>query len=401
MPTFQYEAKTTKGNIIKGKIDAVGEEAIIEILRRKDYYPIKIAEYKEGFNVNLSEYQKVPMKDIAIFARQFAVVLEAGITILRAIEILKEQSENKKLKRILSEVFEEVQKGNSLSESMGKYKDFPKMFISMISVGEASGTLDSIMNRMAGYYDKEYRLRQKIKSAVTYPIIVSVFAFLVVVMLVTFVLPKFVVMLDSLGAKELPLPTRIVMGSSSIIQHYYILIILIVIAIIIIANSLLKTKKGTIALDTFKMKVPMFGSIYQKIVTARFARTFGILVTSGLSVLESIDISKEVVGNVVIKNVLDLLEEDIKKGESLGESLKTSNVFPLMLSQMIKIGEDSGTLDYVLDKTAEFYDGEVDSATAQIAVMVEPLIIIVLAAVVGFIIISVILPIFDIYNAMG
>lgn len=404
MPLYDYIAKSMDGSIMKGKMEAASTQVVMESLREKNYYPVAIKPFNPYLNMDIDAISKVSLKDIAIFCRQFSFIIGAGISILRAIEIVKEQTDNKKFRQILNRVYEDVQKGTSFSESMKQYKrDIPEMLINMIAVGEASGTLDKIMLRMADYYDKEYKQRQKIKGALTYPVIVCVFAIAVIVLLVTFVLPTFVNMIQTgNGDKELPLPTRIVLGLSNGMKNYWLIIALVIIGIIIFIKTAKKNNQNFgEGYDKFKISMPIFGKINKKIITARFARTFGTLMASGVPLIQSIEICASIVGNSVIEDVLEFSKEEIKKGSNLGDSLESKGVFPQMLTQMIKIGEESGTLDSILEKTAEFYDGEVETATSQLTTLLEPIIIIVLAFVVGFIILSVILPIFQSYNSIS
>ncbi|TDT61969.1 type II secretion system F family protein [Fonticella tunisiensis] len=401
MPVFEYEAKTLQGTTVRGKTEAVDEAAVTNYLRSNSYYPVRIKQYRESMNISLGEYKKVGLKDISIFCRQFSVIIASGISILRALEIVREQTENKKLKKILTTVFDDVQKGKGLSDAMGMHREFPEMLVNMVQVGEASGTLDRVMERMAVYYEKEYRLNQKIKQALTYPATVSIFALIVVIILVVKVLPTFVNMIGQFGGGELPLPTRIVMGLSSALQNNGLLITVLMAGIIMLTRIYLKSREGRNALDKFRLNAPLMGKIYKKIITARFARTFGNLMGSGLPILESISICSKVVGNSIIEKMLNDVREDLKKGTGLGDALSVRGIFPMMLTQMIKIGEESGTLDSILEKTAEFYDGEIESVTAQLTTMIEPVIIITLASVVGFIILSIILPIFQMYQMIG
>ena len=400
MPIYEYEAKTLTGTALKGKLDAVNEEAAADILREKGYYPTRLREFKSSNNIELTKLQRVKLKDIAVFCRQFAVVINAGISVLRSLEIVKEQTENKKLKGILEEVFSDVQKGRSLSESMKRHSDFPDMLSDMISVGESSGTLDVIFERMAVYYDKENALNQKIKSAMTYPAAISIFAVSVVVLLVTKVLPTFVTMLTQSGA-VLPLPTRMLLGLSSFLTNQWYIVILIIIAIFFGYRGYSSSSQGRRTLDLFKMRAPIFGKLYSKILTARFARTFGTLMGSGVPLLNSIQICADVVGNAIIREALDSTTDELKKGLSVGETLTARGIFPVMLTQMIKIGEEAGTLDAILEKTASFYDGEVDTATSQLTALIEPVIIVILAVIVGFIIMSIILPMFSMYDVVN
>lgn len=400
MPVYQYEAKTINGIIVKGMMDVTNESAVITALMKDNYFPVKIKEYKKSDNLSLSSIKKVTIKDIAIFCKQFSVVITAGINVMRGLEIVKEQTENPKLKATLEEVFNDVQKGKNLSGAMGKHTLFPSMLISMVEVGEAAGTLDKILERMADYYDKEYKLNQKIKQALTYPVVVSVCAVAVVIFLVTKVIPIFVGILTSNGENTLPLPTRIVLGISYGITHMWWLILLIIALIVFGFKSAKKNSSFNNKLDGFKLNMPIFGKINRKIITSRFARTFGILMGSGVPLFESLLICSRVIGNTVVSEALDSTREEIKKGSGIGATLGKKKVFPVMLTQMIKIGEESGSLDNVLAKTAEFYDSEVETATNQLATLIEPIIIVVLGFIVAFIIISIMLPMFQMYNSI-
>jgi type IV pilus assembly protein PilC len=401
MPVYQYVAKNINGEIIKGKMEALDEGSVITGLIQKNYYPMTIKIHNEAMNIDLSKYAKIPLKDIAIFCRQFAFILTSGIPILKALQILREQMENSKLKRIISAANEDVQRGKSLSEAMRLHKDIPEMLINMIAMGETSGTLDNVMMRMADYYDKSYKQQQKIKGSLTYPTILSVFALLVVAGLVTFILPIFVNMIVSNGG-VLPTPTRIVLAISNFLKTRGLFLILVIILAIIFINIYIKSNEiVAIKLSKLKLKIPIIGKVTTKILTARFARTFGIMMASGVPVITSIEICSTIVGNKYIANSLKNVQENIRKGVSIGESLDDKRIFPVMLTQMIKIGEESGTLDSILDRTAEYYDGEVEAATAKLTTLVEPIIIIFLAVVVGFIVLAMILPVFEMMNTVG
>jgi type IV pilus assembly protein PilC len=401
MPIYEYEAKTIEGTLLKGKMEALDEQALTANLMQRSYYPTSIALYKESKNITLTQFQKVTTKDISIFCRQFSFIIVSGITILRALEIVKDQTENKKLKLILNEAFEDVQRGIGLSEAFKRHKDIPDMLTNMLGVGEASGTLDRVMLRMADYYDKEYKLQQKIKGALTYPMVISVFAMLVVTVLVVKVLPTFVGNIAEAGA-ELPIPTKIVLGISDFLKTKGIFLVFALVLLGVLFNAYMKSNPEIkVNIDKFKLDMPVFGKIIRKIITARFARTFGMLISTGVSLMSSIEICATIVGNKAVEGVLGAAKDEINKGGSLSEALEIRKIFPLMLTQMIKIGEESGTLDSVLDKTAEFYDGEVDTATQQLTTMLEPMIIVVLAIVVGFIVLAMILPMFSMYNSLN
>jgi type IV pilus assembly protein PilC len=401
MPQYQYEAKTFKGEMIKGTVEASDEAAVIDILMQRSYFPMNIKPYKESVHIDLSLYKKATLKDIALFCRQFSFVLSAGINILRALEIAKEQTENKRLKKMMEKVFEDVQRGQALSEAMRTHKELPEMLINMIEVGEASGTLDRIMDRMASYYDKEFRQRQKVKQALTYPAVVSVFSVIVVIILMVKVLPTFIDMFSQFPNAKMPVTTLFLMGMSNFLATKWWLLIIIVAAIITLLKVYSSTEEGSYNIDNIKIRTPIFGRMFRKVITARFARTFGMLMGSGVPLMQCVDISADIVGNKVYSKALSSMRGELEKGSSLGEILEKEKLFPNMLTQMIRIGEESGTLDNILEKTAEFYDAEVETATTQLTVMLEPAIMVVLAIVVGFIVISIITPMFEMYNAIG
>lgn len=401
MPLYEYNAKTADGNLIKGKIEANDVQNVMKLLRGKNYYPLYVKPLNKALNFDLGDLGKIPIKDVSIFCRQFSFILTAGISIVKAMEIISDQVDNRKLKKILLDVHENVQKGSSFSAAMKEHQgDLPLMLVNMISVGEASGTLDRIMLRMADYYENEYKLRQKVKSAMTYPIVVCIFALIVVTFLVVAILPKFVEMIQSSGGGTLPLPTRVVLAFSKFLRSYGIITLLIMIAVIIGIKIYKKRyPESSESLDKMRLSFPLFGKINRKMITARFARTFGTLMASGVPLIESIEICMDIVDNQIIRNVLNNAKDEIRKGGSIGATLEKDNTFPRMLTQMIKIGEESGTLDSILEKTAQFYDSEVETATNQLTTLIEPLLIIGLAVIVGFIVLAMIMPIFQMYNA--
>lgn len=397
MPVYNYEAKATNGQIIKGQLDATDEAAVVAHLRGREFYPLSIK--RQGLNTDIStaNFKKVKIKDISLFARQFAALITSGITIMRGLEIVSKQTENPKLKAILEDVSQDVQKGKSLSSSLGKHEEFPDMFVSMVEVGEASGTLDNIMERTAVYYEKQYKIQQKVKQATSYPKILVIVAIVAVAFLVIKVVPTFSGLITSSGG-TMPLPTKILMGISSFAGSYWYTLIAIVALFIFLYKSYYKSPEGRRNIDRIKITMPVFGKINKKILTSSFASTFGILLTSGVQLMESLTICSQVVGNVIVKEALEDTREQIKKGHSLGDTLEAKDIFPPMLTQMVKIGEESGTLDQVLEKTSDFYDSEVDTATAQLTSMIEPIIIVVLGGVIAFIIISIMLPMFEVYS---
>lgn len=403
MSQYNFKVKDLDGNVIIGTLEADSEEVCIENLRQKNYYILNIREkdIKKDVFESLHSNHKVDVKDIAIFCRQFSTLIDAGIPIVTSLATIIEQTENKRLKKTLSKVYDNVLRGSSLSASMRMYPDvFPMILFNMVEAGEVSGTLDNILNDIASHFEKENNLNQKIRSAMTYPIIVSIVSVLVVIFLVTNVLPIFVSMFKNAGA-QLPLPTIILIGfSQSILQYWYLYMIGIILTVFIIIK-LLGTKVGRRFYDHLLLKIPILGPLNKKVITSRFTRTLGTLICSGIPLIEAMCIIEKIVGNTIVSDGIKNVEEDIKRGKSLGEPLKEIEIFSPMVIQMINVGEKSGSLDNMLKKTADFYDNEVDTAVSQMTTLIEPLIIVVLSIVVGFILISIVMPMFQIYNFIG
>ena len=399
MAKFSYIAKNHKGETMKGILEAPKYKDVAAILRNRNYYPIEIKPQTTAFD--LSKYRKVKIKDLAIFCRQFATTLRSGIPVVDSLDILHKQTENKKFAEVIADIYEIIQKGHSLSEAMGAYpKVFPMLLITMIETGEISGTLDNAMERMAIHFEKENNMKPKLRAAITYPIMVSIVAILVVVFLLTFVMPTFVGMFDSMGV-DLPLITKILMAISKALQRFWHLFLLAIILIVYISDKYSKTKQGKYKLDHLKLIVPIFGKVQKKVIISRFTRTMSTLLDSGIDLLQALEAVQRVIGNDFVNEKMKVIEEGTRKGLGLSEPIMNSGIFPPMVYQMIKVGEDTGSLDFVLEKTSDFYDKEVETAISQLTTMIEPLIIVVLGGMVAFIVVAMILPMFDIYNMIG
>jgi len=402
LTTYEYTAKDKNGDSVNGTHDAESREEVLNFIRGKQLFPLKIDIKKASWNFDVNiDIQKVKVRDLALFCRQFATTLRSGITVVDSISILRKQTTSKKLSQVLDMVYDEILKGNSLSASMAKEpKVFPFLLINMIETGEVSGNLDNVMEDMADHFEKEYRLGQKVKGALTYPIVVSIVAVLMVALLLTFVMPTFVSMFDSFGA-ELPGPTKLLMGISDSLKYFWYLYILIIGTSTYLIKKYINTPQGRHRYDKFLLKMPIFGALNTKVVMERFASTISVLLSSGVDILQAIEIVQRVVGNEHIKESLEQVREGVRKGFGLGKTMEATGSFPPLVYQMVDVGENSGTLDFVLQKVADFYESEVETAIGQLTTMIEPLIIIVLGGVVGFIVISMILPIFDLYDVIG
>lgn len=402
MPTYKYTALTTEGVRIDGSRTADSREEVIEKLRLSNQIPLTIEEMvDENRQITLLEsFNQVKLKDIATFCRQFYTMIKAGVIMLNCLEILKYQTENKKLRIIMADVYEKVQKGMSLSEAMEYHiKVFPELLVNMIAVGEASGTLDIIMERMAVHFEKENKITSKVKSALVYPTLLAVVATVVVVFLLTFVMPTFVEMFTASGVK-LPLPTRILLAISYGLTHYGAIIALAALVLGYVLHKALSSEKGRIFRDRTTLRIPIVNATAQKVYTSRFTRTMSTLIASGIPLIKALEVVSRVVGNKVVEAELLGCIEDVKKGISLSIPIKNTRLFPPMVHYMLSIGEESGSMDEILDRTANYYDDEVDIAITRMVALMEPVMILVMAVLVGGIAISMVMPMFDMMNTI-
>lgn len=398
MPVYHFRAENSLGQEITGNCNAANKASAVCMLRRKNYFPLEIKEQNNLFRSPLVKnlLRKVKVRDLAVLCRQFSTLVNAGVPILAALDITRKQMENSGLREALDNLYREVQKGKNLSQVMRTQRDvFPYLLVNMVEVGEISGTLDNVLDRMAVHYEKEYGVMQKVKNALVYPSMVAIAAILVVVFLITFMLPSYVSMYGQIGL-ILPASTRVLISVSYFIRDNWFLLLIIFGSLMTGFEIFIKTGRGREVYDRLKLTFPLIGNINKKVITVRFSRTLGILLASGISLLQGIEITKKVIENSVIARGLIRVEDDIKRGRGLGASLENVKAFPIMLTHMIKIGEGSGTLDYVLEKTADFYDSEVENAVARIITLLEPVIIIIMAAIVTFIVISIVVPMLDI-----
>ncbi len=400
MPLYKYKAKNLDGKVIKGKIEIENSEELRKLLRERGFFLVDYEDSGMSINIDLGMFRKIPKKDISIFCREMYFSLTSGISIVQSLEIVKEQIENKKLKNILYNVFDDIKRGRMLSDAFKQYDDLPNLFIYMIQVGEETGRLDEIMGNLADYYNNQYKQEKKIKNALIYPKFLLCFSLIVVSILVAFVVPIFVQNL--LSANEvLPVPTKIVIWISSFIKNKWMYIIAFLIVISILKIFILnKNKKYVYFKDRFIVNSKFIRTISMQIFTSRFARTFSILFGGGVNVTRCIEICADVIGNEFIKSRLLQSKEFISNGSSIAEGLDMENTFPKMLIQSIRVGEESGTVEEILKKASEFYDSEANFALEKLSNLVEPIMIILLAFLVGFVVISLVLPIFSMYDAV-
>ena len=376
---------------------AESKSEVIDYLKQNKYIviDIKTTESSLSLSGSLGSMKKIKAKDLSVFCKQLYAMLKAGVTIVTSLEILVQQTENKKLTKIIGQMYEDLQKGNTLSEALSHHKDsFPPIFISMVEAGELSGNIDVIMNRLSVHFEKEYKIENKVKSAMTYPAILAVVASAVVVFLLTSVMPTFVDMYSSSGV-PLPAITTALIGISNGLKNYWYIIILFIVIMSFALTALKKNANVQYKTDSFKLQIPVYKNLELKVATARFTRTLSTLMGSGVPLLQALDTVSGVTGNTFIGSKILEVKEDVRRGLSLSQPLKKQNVFPPMVHNMIKIGEDSGAIEEILDKTADFYDEEVETAINRVTAMLEPLMIVFMAIIIGFIVLAMVIPMFD------
>jgi type IV pilus assembly protein PilC len=389
-----------KGERIEGTYEAVSRDAVMDMISTNNYYPLKIEEINEGTKIDFSTLKKVNTKDIAIFCRQFYTMLDAGLSINGALHILAEQLTNKKLRGALAKVEEEVRKGSTLSEAMKEQKNiFPELLVSMVETGEVSGNLDSIMLRMSNHYEKENKINNKLKSAMIYPTALAIVAISVVAIILIFVMPVFVEMFTSSGV-VLPVSTRILLSLSNGLRNNWLIIIIVLAIMIFSIRYFFKTDNGIFFTNKMKLSFPIIKGLNEKIIVSRFTRTLSTMLASGIPLVQGLQVVSAVIGNKIVEDALTKAREKVMRGEGLAEPVKETGLFPPMLSSMIKIGEESGSLDEILNKTADFYDEELDAAITTFTSMLEPMMIVVMGVVAGFLILSIIQPMFGMYNTV-
>jgi len=391
--TFQWSGKNPRGVVESGEVVAASKEEVISILRKRNITPTSISE--KTSKKRLAFGGGVKDKDIVVFTRQFATMIDAGLPLVQALEILSTQVENKNLARTLSIVKADVEAGSTYADALRKHpKIFSELYVNMVAAGEAGGILGTILNRLAAYIEKAMKLKKKVKGAMIYPAVVTAVAVSVLAIIMIFVVPTFSMMFASMG-ETLPLPTRIIISISNFVGGIGGLLIFgIIIAIGIAISQIRKTEKGKKAIDGILLKLPIFGMILNKVAVAKFTRTLGTLISSGVPILDGLEITAKTAGNKVIEYAVKDVRKAVSEGKTLAEPLSMTKVFPPMVTHMIAVGESTGALDAMLGKIADFYDDEVDAAVSNLTSMLEPLLMVFLGSTVGFIVVSLYLPIF-------
>jgi type IV pilus assembly protein PilC len=404
MGKFSWEGKTRTGAMQKGEMEAPSEAAVTATLRRQGILPAKIKERGKGLDVELKipgMQPKITTKDLVVFTRQFATMIDAGLPLVQCLDILGRQQDNKTFKKILVSVKESVESGSTFAEALKKHpKAFDELYVNLVAAGEVGGILDTILNRLAAYIEKALKLKKKVKSAMTYPTTIIGIAVVVIAVILIFVIPSFEKMFADFGS-TLPVPTQIVIDLSNFIQKYILLIIGAVVAFIAGFKRFYRTQKGRELIDDVALKLPIMGILIRKVAVAKFTRTLGTMMSSGVPILDGLDIVAKTAGNKTVEKAINRVKQSISEGKTIAEPLEKSGVFPPMVCQMIAVGEQSGALDTMLNKIADFYDDEVDDAVGNLTAMMEPLLMLFLGTTVGGLVIAMYLPIFKLAGAVG
>lgn len=399
MAVFRYSAKDNTGRVISGVIEADNDAMVVDRLRDMGFFIMNLERTVERGDVfqALQGLFGIGLKDLAIFSRQFATMINAGLSLVRTLSILEQQSSNKRLKDIVAQVRVDVEGGRPLSDSMAKHpKAFSSLFVNMVKAGETGGVLDEVLERIAAYMEKEQALRAKIKAAMVYPLLLSTAALGGLFFMTIVILPQFESLFKELGGSgQLPLPTQIAMASSVAIRRYWYILFIGGGVGMFVLRRYLQTPGGRARYDRFKLKMPVVGELNRKIVVARFTRTLGTLIASGVPIMQSLEVVAKAIDNVVIGEAVDAVRSSIREGQTIAIPLQFSGVFPPMVVQMAKVGEETGALEQMLQKVADFYDVEVESMVAGLTSLLEPILIIFMGVIVGAMVISLYLPIFQ------
>jgi type IV pilus assembly protein PilC len=400
MAVFVYTGRTRSGQTITGEMEAPTRDAVVAKLRTQQVIATNVRGKPRditipGFGGGVDE------KEIVVFTRQFATMIDAGLPLVQCLEILASQQDNKVFKKALTEIRQSVEGGLTFAAALKQHpKIFSSLYANMVEAGEAGGILDTILNRLATYMEKAMALKKKVKSAMIYPSTIVSVAVVVVIFLLVFVIPTFKAMFEGFGA-ALPLPTQIVLELSNLVRAYFLLGLGAIAAMIVGIRMWYKTSSGKLAIDSFLLKTPVFGMLIRKVAVAKFTRTLGTLISSGVAILDGLDITARTAGNKVVEGAVLRTRSSIAEGKTIADPLKASGVFPPMVVQMIAVGEQTGALDAMLGKIADFYDEEVDTAVANLTALLEPMLMVFLGVVIGGVVIAMYMPIFKLVTVVG
>ena len=403
MTKFAWEGKNRGGGAVSGEMEAPGEAFVLAQLRREQILPLKIRKKSADLGIRLpwSGEKKVGGKEMAIFTRQFATMIDAGLPLVQCLDILGMQQENPTFKKVILKIKEDVESGSTFADALSKHpKVFDSLFVNLVAAGEVGGMLDTILSRLADYIEKSMKLAKKIKGAMVYPSTILAVAVVVTVVLLVYVIPIFAKMFADFG-QALPGPTQFVLGISDFTRKYFLLVIVFVFLLAAAFKWYYKRETGRRNVDRIMLRLPVVGSLLQRIAVARFSRTLGTMVSSGVPILESMDIVAKTAGNKIIEEAIFKARTSISEGKTIAEPLADSKVFPPMVTQMVAVGEATGALDAMLTKIADFYDDEVDAAVEALTALLEPMLMVFLGVVIGGLVIAMYLPVFKLAGAVG
>lgn len=398
MPVFTYSARSPAGEIQSGEIELPTRDEVVTFLRRQRMIPVQVkAKPKEvSFQIGTG----IKTREIVVFTRQFATMINAGLPLVQSLTVLAEQTENERLRTIITTVLNDIQAGQTLADSLRRHpKVFTELYVNMVAAGEAGGILDTILNRLATFLEKNDALTRKVKGAMTYPVVVLMVVIASTTLLLWLVVPVFAGIFQDAGM-ALPLPTLIVLSISDFLQNYILHVIAGMVAVVFAIRQYYQTDSGKLAIDKLLLKMPIFGTLIRKSAVSRFTRTLGTLVSSGVSILEGLEVTARTAGNRVVHDAVMKSRRSIAGGATIADPLKESGVFPPMVVQMINVGEQTGGLDDMLSKIADFYDDEVDTAVGALASIIEPVMIVVMGIVIGGMVVAMYLPMFDLIQTV-
>ncbi len=404
MAKFSWQGTDRSGKKLKGDIEAPDEAALRAQLRKQGVLVDKVKERGKGLDIEIKipgMQPRVTTKDLVVFTRQFATMIDAGLPLIQCLDILSNQQENVTFKKILLQVKEDVESGSTFADALKKHPNaFDELFVNLVAAGEVGGILDTILNRLAAYIEKAMKLKKQVKSAMTYPATIVGIATVVIGVILVFVIPAFEKMFADFGS-ALPMPTQVVISISNFVQSYILVIIGFFILLYFAFKKIYSTDKGRDVLDEFALKLPIFGVLIRKVAVAKFTRTLGTMVSSGVPILDGLDIVSKTAGNRTVEKAINKVRQSISEGNTIAEPLAKSGVFPPMVCQMIAVGEQAGSIDTMLNKIADFYDDEVDDAVGNLTAMMEPLLMLFLGTTVGGLVIAMYLPIFKLAGVAG
>ena len=403
MPIYQWKGRTVSGDVQTGEMTVGSQDEVLAQLRKKRIIVTYVREKSKPVSLKLKirGASGVKIKELAVFTRQFATMINAGLPLVQCLDILSQQTENATFKGIIANVMNEVESGSTLAEALRKHpKVFDKLFTNMVQAGEAGGVLDDILLRLASYIEKAEALRRKVKSAMTYPVVVACVAIGATTFMLLFIIPTFAKIFTEFGG-DLPLPTKIVMGLSSFLRGAWYILLGMLIAAVVLYRRYVATESGRRTVDKAMLSVPIFGDVLRKGSIARFTRTLGTLISSGVPILDGLEITAQTSGNKIIEEAIMATRGSIREGETIAQPLRQSKVFPPMVVQMIGIGEETGALDEMLNKIAAFYDDEVNTAVDTLTSVIEPIMIVVMGLLVGGMVVAMYMPMFKLVSVVA